>query len=175
LTADLGTCDASALTPTCTRAIDGEERHRGIETNAAWRGGPWSVQAGAQWLRARVEGSSDATIDGKQPTNVPARTLKAQLGYDVPALPGLSVRGRVVYESERQVLPDNSAQIPGWTRFDADARYETKIAGVNWTWRAGVDNLFDKRAWRESPYQFSHVYLFPLAPRTFRVSVQADL
>ncbi len=175
LTADIGTCDASAPTPTCTRAIDGEQRHRGIEANAGWRGGPWSVQAGAQWLRARVQGSSDARIEGKQPTNVPARTLKAQLGYDVAALPGLSVRGRVVYESERQVLPENSAQIPGWTRFDADARYETKIAGVNWTWRAGVDNLFDKRAWRESPYQFSHVYLFPLAPRTFRVSVQADL
>jgi iron complex outermembrane receptor protein len=175
LTADIGVCDASALTPTCTRAIDGQQRHRGIEANTGWRGGAWSVQAGAQWLRARVEGSSDATIDGKQPTNVPARTLKAQLGYDVAALPGLSVRGRAVYESERQVLPDNSAQIPGWTRFDADARYETKVAGVSWTWRAGVDNLFDKRAWRESPYQFSHVYLFPLAPRTFRVSVQADL
>ncbi|HKW82836.1 MAG TPA: TonB-dependent siderophore receptor [Burkholderiaceae bacterium] len=175
LTADIGACDASAVTPTCTRTIDGKQRHRGIEANAGWRGGPWSLQAGAQWLRARVEGSSDATIDGKQPTNVPARTLKAQLGYDVPALPGLSVRGRAVYESERQVLPDNSAQIPGWTRFDADARYETKVAGVTWTWRAGVDNLFDKRAWRESPYQFSHVYLFPLAPRTFRVSVQADL
>jgi len=175
LTADIGTCDASTLTPTCTRAIDGQQRHRGIEANAGWRDGPWNLQAGAQWLRARVEGSSDATIEGKQPTNVPARTLKAQLGYDVPALPGLSVRVRAVYESERQVLPDNSAQIPGWTRFDADARYETKAAGVNWTWRAGVDNLFDKRAWRESPYQFSHVYLFPLTPRTFRVSVQADL
>lgn len=175
LTADIGTCDASVITPTCTRAIDGQQRHRGIEANAGWRGGPWSVQAGAQWLRARVEGSSDTTIDGKQPTNVPARTLKAQLGYDVPALPGLSMRGRAVYESERQVLRDNSAQIPGWTRFDADARYETKAAGVSWTWRAGVDNLFDKRAWRESPLQFGHVYLFPLAPRTFRVSVQADL
>jgi len=175
LTADTGACDASSVTPTCTRVIDGEQRHRGIEANAGWRGGAWSVQAGAQWLRARVEGSSDATIEGKRPTNVPARTFKAQLGYDVGALPGLSVHGRVVHESERQVLPDNSAQIPGWTRFDADARYETKIAGATWTWRAGVDNLFDKRAWRESPYQFSHAYLFPLAPRTFRVSLQADL
>ena len=174
LTADIGTCDASALVPTCTRQIDGTQRHRGLEASAGWRNGPWNLQAGAQWLRARIEGS-DATTDGKQPTNVPARTLKAQLGYDVAALPGLSVRGRVVHESERQVLPDNSARIPGWTRFDADARYDTRIAGVSWTWRAGVDNLFDKRAWRESPYQFSHVYLFPIAPRTFRVSVQADL
>ena len=171
-TGDFGSCDVDN---SCETRLDGTAHHRGLEASAAWRSGAWSLQGGAQWLRARVEGSAVASVDGKQPTNVPARTLKAQLGYDVAALPGLSVRGRVIHESERQVLPDNSAQIPGYTRFDADARYETKIAGVNWTWRAGVDNLFDKRAWRESPYQFSHVYLFPLAPRTFRVSLQADL
>jgi iron complex outermembrane receptor protein len=171
-TGDFGSCDVDN---SCETRLDGTDRHRGLEANAGWRAGAWSLQGGAQWLHARVQGSALASVDGKQPTNVPARTLKAQVGYDVAALPGLSVRGRVVHESERQVLPDNSAQIPGWTRFDADARYETKVAGVNWTWRAGVDNLFDKRAWRESPYQFSHVYLFPLAPRTFRVSVQADL
>ena len=175
LTGDVGACDPTVVEPTCTRQVAGEQRHRGIEANAGWHGGPWSVQAGAQWLRARIESSADAAVDGKRPTNVPARTLKAQVGYDIAALPGLSVRGRVVHESERQVLPDNSAQIPGWTRVDADARYEIRIAGVTWTWRAGVDNLFDKRAWRESPYEFSHVYLFPLAPRTWRVSVQADL
>ncbi|HEY9067144.1 MAG TPA: TonB-dependent receptor, partial [Burkholderiaceae bacterium] len=171
-TGDFGSCDVDA---SCATQLDGNQRHRGIETDVAWRGGPWSLLAGAQWLRARIEGSADPSSDGKQPTNVPARTLKAQVGYDVAALPGLSVRGRVVHESQRQVLPDNSAQIPGWSRVDADARYETRLAGVTWTWRAGVDNLFDKRAWRESPYQFSHVYLFPLAPRTWRVSVQADL
>ena len=39
----------------------------------------------------------------------------------------------------------------------------------------GIDNVADTRAWKESPYQFGHAYLFPLAPRTWRVSVQADL
>ena len=38
-----------------------------------------------------------------------------------------------------------------------------------------IDNLFDQRAWRESPYQFGHAYLFPLQPRTLRVSLQVDL
>ena len=38
-----------------------------------------------------------------------------------------------------------------------------------------ADNVTDRRAWRESPYQFSHAYLFPLEPRTLRVSLQADL
>jgi len=43
------------------------------------------------------------------------------------------------------------------------------------TWRVGVDNVTDHRAWRESPYQFDHAYLFPLAPRTWRTQLQLDL
>ena len=74
------------------------------------------------------------------------------------------------------MLPDNSAQIPSVTRFDLGARYERKSAPARtWTLRAGIDNVFDRRAWRESPYQFGHAYLFPLEPRTLRVSLQVDL
>jgi iron complex outermembrane receptor protein len=36
-----------------------------------------------------------------------------------------------------------------------------------------VDNVFDRRAWREAPYQFSHAYLYALAPRTWRASLEA--
>ena len=122
-----------------------------------------------------MQGSSDPAVDGKQPTNVPARTLKLQADHRLAALPGLTLQGAFVAESHRQVLPDNSAQIPGWARIDLGARLDTRWAGSAVTWRAGVDNVADRRAWRESPYQFGHAYLFPLAPRTFRVSVQADL
>ena len=70
---------------------------------------------------------------------------------------------------------NNSAQIGGWARLDAGARLDTRWGANAVTWRAGLDNLADRRAWRESPYQFGHAYLFPLAPRTLRLSVQADL
>jgi iron complex outermembrane recepter protein len=171
-TQDFGTCD---LADTCTTRLDGSAHHRGIEASGAWREGPWSLRGGAQWLRARVEGSAAAALEGQRPTNVPARTVKLQAAYDVHALRGLNLQAGLVHESDRIVLPDNSASIPAWTRFDAALRYETRLAGAQTTWRAGIDNLFDKRAWRESPYQFSHVYLYPLAPRTLRFSVQVDL
>ena len=51
----------------------------------------------------------------------------------------------------------------------------TQQSGRTWTLRAGIDNIFDKRAWKESPYQFGHAYLFPLAPRTLRVSLETAL
>ena len=169
---DFGSCDVDA---SCVRRPDGEQRHRGLEAGATLSLDAWTLRAGAQWLRARVQGSSDPAVDGKQPTNVPARTLKLQADHRLAALPGLTLQGAFVAESHRQVLPDNSAQIPGWARIDLGARLDTRWAGSAVTWRAGVDNVADRRAWRESPYQFGHAYLFPLEPRTFRVSVQADL
>ena len=171
-TQDFGACAADN---TCTTRLDGRAHHRGIEASAAWRQGPWMLRGGAQWLRARVEGSADPAIDGQQPTNVPERTLKLQAAYDVASIRGLNLQAGLTRESARMVRPDNSASIPGWTRVDTALRYETGLAGVQTTWRAGIDNLFDRRAWRESPYQFSHVYLYPMAPRTLRVSLQVDL
>ncbi|MEO5697245.1 MAG: TonB-dependent siderophore receptor [Burkholderiaceae bacterium] len=171
-TQDFGSCDVD---DSCTTRLDGIAHHRGIEATGAWRRGAWTVRGGAQWLRARIEDSAIASIDGRQPTNVPARTLKLQAGYDVAAVPGLNLQAGVVHESRRMVVPDNSASIPGYTRVDAALRYDAAMNGTVTIWRAGIDNLFDKRAWRESPYQFGHAYLYPLAPRTLRLSVQVDL
>jgi iron complex outermembrane receptor protein len=173
LFADAGTCGSAD--DSCTRRADGEQRHRGLDASVATRLDAWTLRAGLQWLRARVEGVSDATIDGNEPTNVPARTLRLQADHRLAALPGLTLQGGLVTESRRMALPDNSAEIGGWARIDLGARYDTRLGGSAVTWRAGIDNVADRRAWRESPYQFGHAYLFPLAPRTIRLSVQADL
>ncbi len=163
--ADVGSCD---VINSCTRQVVGDARHRGAEATGAFHEGGLTLRAGAQWLRARLD-------NGLEPTNVPARTLRLQAAYSVPQLPGLALQANATHESQRMVLPDNSLSIPGCTRVDAAVRYENKWASQLWTWRAGVDNLFDKRAWRESPYQFGHAYLYPLAPRTLRFSVQVDI
>ena len=169
---DIGTCDVDA---SCTHQRDGSQRHRGVEANGRLLLGEWTVDAGAQWLHARREGAQDASLDGLEPTNVPARTLKLQTAYAVPQARGLTLLGGIVHESSRMVLPDNSVAIPGWTRVDLGARYEIKKGERRWTLRAGIDNVFDKRAWRESPYQFGHAYLFPLAPRTVWVGLEVGL
>lgn len=159
--------------PDCTRVVDGQQRHRGIELDATWRGGPWSVQAGATLLRATRERSSDPADDALRPTNVPERSLRAALGYEVPNVPELTLGAAVSNESSRFILPDNSASIPSWTRLDLAARLMQRLADHTLTWRLGVDNVADRRAWRESPFQFAHVYLYPLAPRTWRGSLNA--
>jgi len=169
---DLGACDVDG---SCLRQAEGEQRHRGVEGNVAVNLDAWTLHAGAQWLRARIVGVSATTLEGKQPTNVPARVLKLQADYRVTGLTGLSLQAAMVAESSRMALPDNSARIPGYAKGEVGARYELRLGGTNLVWRAGIDNVTDRRAWRESPYQFSHAYLFPLAPRSLRLSLQADL
>ena len=175
LFADVGACDATAVDANCTHVRDGRARHRGVEATAQVQSGGWTLDGGAQWLRARREGSQDPSMNGLKPTNVPAFALKVQAGYRMPSIPGLLLQGGAVYEGSRMVLPDNSISIPGYSRFDAGLRYDKQIGAHAWTLRAGVDNLFDRHAWKESPYQFSHAYLYPLAPRTLRMSLQVDL
>jgi len=174
---DIASSAGSCSVVPCTRGLAGSQRHRGVEGSLAWRGGEWDLRAGAQWLRARVDTPNDPVRDGKRPTNVPATTVRLQAGWQPAALAGLRMHASGSHESAREVLPDNSARIPGVTRFDLGARYETRASGsgTTWTLRAGIDNVFDKRAWREAPYQFGHAYLFPLEKRTLRVSLQADL
>ena len=150
---------------------DGVDHHRGVEAQAdlKWQGG--GLLASAMKLRARREDS--AASNGLKPVNVPDATLKLHVRQDL--MPGLQAQAGLVCESSREVLPDNSLQIPSWTRLDAALRYTQSIGRQLYIWRVGVDNITDHRAWRESPYQYAHVYLYPLAPRTWRASLEIQL
>jgi iron complex outermembrane receptor protein len=173
-TADIGSCDLDA---TCTRQNDGDAVHRGLEASAQTRIDAWTLGASAMLLRAQREGSLDATLNGSRPANVPTRSARTYLGYDATSLPGLRLYAALTAEGNRTVLPGADAPtVPGWMRIDLGARYEHSLAGgQRLVWRAGIDNALDRRAWQEAPYQFSHIYLYPMAPRTFWLSVRADL
>jgi iron complex outermembrane receptor protein len=171
--ADRGACDLSA---SCTRVIDGSDHHRGIEVAASWRGGHWAWQTSVQGLRAERRGSADPAINGHRPVNVPAASLRLSAEFRVPQQAGLALAASLHADSDRVVLPsDDSVRIPGWARLELGARWRIETGRTSWVWRLGLDNATDRRAWKESPYQFSHVYLYPLAPRTWRSSVEASL
>ena len=170
-TADIGTCGGAG---TCDRVIDGSARHRGIEASFLQQWSAWTWQASAMLLHAERQGSQQPGINGNRPTNVAAATLRVGTEYRPATLAGLALQAAVVAESNRVVLPyDESVRIPGWARLDLGASWQQKIAGATLNWRVGVDNATNHRAWKESPYQFGHVYLYPLATRTWRVSLQA--
>jgi len=159
--------------PDGTFGHDGITRSIGLEASAQSRVGPLTLRASALRQRVRRERAVDPASDGLHPTNIPEQSFKLAATWNVAPVPGLAVLANMDYEGGRDVLPDDSARIGGWTRYDLGTRYTQQLAGSTLTWRAGVDNLFDRRAWREAPYQYDHAYLFPLAPRTFHASVEA--
>ncbi len=170
----VGTAGCGAAN-TCVRRIDGSQHHRGLEASTALRQAAFIWQASAMWLQAERRGATaEPELNGQRPVNVPAATLRLGTEYRVAHLPGLALMAHLSAESNRVVLPnDTSVRIPGWSRIDLGARWRQTLGTTTLVWRAGLDNATDRRAWKESPYQFSHVYLYPLAPRTLRASVTA--
>ena len=172
---NIDACNRLFLFP-CQAAFDGSARHRGLEASGQWRSGPWKLAGGLTLIDAERQGSLlEPANNGQRPTNVPRQVLRAQAGYRFAAVPGLELEGQLLHEGHRNVLANGSIELPSWTRFDAALRYETRIRGVATRWTLAVENVFDKRYWKESPYQFGHVYLFPGAPRTLRLALTASL
>jgi iron complex outermembrane receptor protein len=171
---NLDFCSATGVA--CTVAADGKAVHRGIEAGSQWAQGPWRLSGSVTLLDAKREGSSaQPDINGQRPTNVPRNVARAQVAYRVAAVPGLELQGAMSYEGRRNVLPDGSIALPSWTRFDAALRYDTRVNGLATSWTLGIENVADRRYWKESPYQFGHVYLFPGEPRTLRLAVTVAL
>ena len=171
--ADLGACNSNG---SCLRAIDGTARHRGLEAMAGTRWDAWTLQASAMWLDAERRGSVDAAVNGQRPVNVPETSLRLAGGWRPAAVTGLELQVALAAEGDRVVLPyDPGVRIPGWARVDLGARWTQRLGTATWVWRVGLDNAFDRRAWKESPYQFGHVYLYPLPSRAWRASIDVSL
>lgn len=163
-----------AITDTGTAFFqDGRNRHTGIDGAVGWRSGPWFIQASAMLLDARREGAADTGLNGQRPVNVPRHTLRLNAAHELAGVPGLTLWGGLSHEGSRDVLPGGEATIPSWTRVDVGATYVQRTAATTLTWRLGIDNLLNRRAWKESPFQYGHAYLFPLEARALRLSVQA--
>lgn len=154
-----------------TYQMDGVDTRRGLEFDGNYRWGRNLFVVSTMFLEARREnGQLETALNGKKPVNVPEQVVRLQWEKAMKSTSAaqpwfLSVRG--LLDSERQILPDNSKQLPAWDRWDLSARGELALVGKEYRWQIDVENIFDKRAWRESPYQYGHVYLYPLAPRLF--------
>jgi iron complex outermembrane receptor protein len=169
---NLDACDRLGIQP-CLGANDGDAVHQGLEGSLQWHGGAWRVMGSATFIDAKRKGSTaEPDINGLAPTNVPKHVLRAQAGWRVPGAEGLELTGGLSHEGRRSVLPDDSIELPSWTRIDAGLRYDQRVGNAKIEWTVQVDNLFDRRYWKESPSQYGHVYLYPGAVRSLRIAMQ---
>jgi iron complex outermembrane receptor protein len=153
----------------------GEQRHRGLELDAqgsAMANLKYSVSLAA--LAMHQEGTGLASFDGKRAPNVAAFKSTSMLEYAVPAVTGLKVSGIWQYSGKKAFDEANTVFVPAYHVFGLGSAYATHIAGAKATIRANIDNVTNKFYWRDTSPLLGG-YLFPGAPRTFKVSAQFDL
>ncbi|MCC8625737.1 TonB-dependent receptor [Xanthomonas vesicatoria] len=125
-------------------------------------------------IRARAEDTDIADYEGHQAINVPKLRASVQADYSVPGVDGLAVLAGIQYSGRKFADRLGNASVPAYTVANLGVRYTTALGGLATTWRLNVDNVFDKRYWRDSGEYQGDAYLFPGAPRTARLTVQVD-
>ncbi len=162
----------SSVTGSCTRQIDGQAHHQGLELSAQSKFTRWSLGGSAMWLDAKRENASvENHLNGQRPLNVPTYILRSVAEYRSARVVGLRSSLRLSREGERNVTENGSIKIPAWTTVDANTHYDTKFNNLASSWTLAIQNLANTRYWRESPRQYGQYFLYPGAPRTLRATV----
>lgn len=156
---------------TSTFIQQGEQKNIGLELTANGRATDrLQLQASLAATRAQVNSSGTDDYDGHQSINVPKLRASLSADYGVPGIEGLSLLGGVQYSGARYADRSGDVQVGDYTVFNGGARYTTRLDGYDTVFRLTVDNLFDKRYWRDVGEYAGDGYLFLGAPRTARLS-----
>jgi iron complex outermembrane recepter protein len=155
--------------------INGEQRNRGVELSVFGMAAPGlRVLGGLTLLDAEQRRTSSALTEGKDAIGVPRTQLNIGAEWDVPQVAGLSLNARAVYTSKQYADAANTQRLPSWTRVDLGANYATRVMDRDVTFRARVDNAFDRNYWASAGGYPGSGYLVLGAPRTFTVSATVD-
>mgnify|MGYP003600121309 CR=1 FL=1 len=158
-----------------TYVQQGEQKNTGLELAAnGWASERLQIAASVAAIRSRVTGSGTPHYEGHQTINVP--TLRASLygDYALPWVDGLALLGGVQYSGKKYASQQGGVQADAYAIFNIGSRYSTRIEGHDTVFRLSVDNLFDKRYWRDVGGYMGDNYAFQGAPLTARLSASIN-
>ena len=157
-----------------TYVQQGQQKNTGLELGASgWVTSRLQIQASAAAIHARVQNSGTDDYEGHQAINVPRLRAALQADYSLP-VPGLALLGGARYSASKYASQAGNVEVGGYTVFDLGSRYRTRIGGYETVLRLTVDNVFDKRYWRDVGNYLGDNYLFQGAPRTARLSASVS-
>ncbi|WP_313629294.1 TonB-dependent siderophore receptor [Pseudomonas sp.] len=160
---------------TFTFTQQGEQKNTGLELSAnGWASQRLQISASVAAIRARVSDSGTPAYEGHQAINVP--TLRASLygDYALPWIDGLALLGGVQYSGSKYANRQGEVQTGAYAIFNVGSRYSTRIDSYDTVFRLTVDNVFDKRYWRDAGEYMGDGYLFQGAPLTARLSASIN-
>ncbi|MDG2002889.1 MAG: TonB-dependent receptor [Novosphingobium sp.] len=157
----------------------GRERHRGIEASLSGHFGErFNLLAGVVAMKAQVTGAAvDRGELGRRPAGRPAVHARIDAHYRTDIFGGLTPTASLAYNSSRAAssrpfgtLGGKQVTLPGFAALDLGLRQKFKIGSVPFSFRAVVDNVFDKKAWKVVAADT----LFSDGRRRFSIYVAAD-
>jgi iron complex outermembrane recepter protein len=153
-------------------SVQAEQRNRGVELSVFGEVAPGTrLMGGVTFLDGELTDSATAANRGNKPVGVPDIQANLWAEYDTPWLEGFTLTGGAIYTDSQYVNQANTQELDAWTRIDAGARYATKIEGRPTTFRATVQNVFDREYWSGVA---SYGAFSPGAPRTLQLSATVD-
>lgn len=152
----------------------GVQRNKGIElTFAGELTDGLRLIAGGSIIDAKLRRTQGGVDDGRQAVGVPEYLVNANVEWDVPFVPALTLTGRVVHTGEQAASLANSAFLDDWTRFDIGLRYVALAGDRPLTLRLSIDNVADADYWA-SAFDSFRPDLQLGTPRTFKASATID-
>jgi len=153
-------------------SVQAEQRNRGVELSMFGEVAPGTrLMGGVTVLDGELTDSATAANRGNKPVGVPDVQANLWAEWDTPWVEGFTLTGGAIYTDSQYVNQANTQELPSWTRVDAGARYATKIEGRPTTFRATVQNVFDREYWSGVA---SYGAFSPGYPRTLQLSATVD-
>ncbi|MBJ2322007.1 MULTISPECIES: TonB-dependent siderophore receptor [unclassified Pseudomonas] len=153
----------------------GQQKNTGIELSAnGWATDRLQIATSVAAIRARVSGSGTPAYEGHQAINVPKLRASVYADYALPWVNGLAVLGGVQYSAKKSANRTGNVEVGDYAVVNVGSRYTTKVDGYETVFRLSVDNLFDKRYWRDAGEYMGDDYLFQGAPLTARLSASVN-
>jgi iron complex outermembrane receptor protein len=163
---------SAALAADNVFGVNGQQRNRGIEASVAGEAAHGlRLLGGVTAVDAVLNKSATPGLAGRKAIGVPRWQANLGAEWDAGWVPGLTFTGRAVHTAQAYADSANTLRVPAWTRFDAGARYATRLGGQPVTFRLSVENLFGKDYWGVSTYGYLHLG----TPRTVSLSASVDL
>ncbi len=149
----------------------GEQHNQGIELGLTGAlTDTVDVSSGITYTKSRLVDIESDSYKGHQTQNVPKVRATAQLSYKVPSVEGLRLLSGMQYSSSKYANKEGTAKVGGYSVFNIGAAYKTNFSGHDTTFRFNIDNLFNKKYWRDVGAFMGDDYLFLGNPRTAQFS-----
>lgn len=150
---------------------EGEQRSLGLELELnGTLTDDLALTSSLAWTKARLENVETVEYGNHQTQNVPEVRFATHLRYNVPGIEGFTVLAGSQYSSSKYANKEGTAKVAGYSVVDVGAAYQFKLNTTDALLRLNINNLFNKKYWRDAGEFLGDDYLFLGSPRTATLS-----